>query len=287
LFVTASDSSPLAADPAVVLRGREKDFELGLGVVAKLTEGKTYLCKRAGAAIGPGAAKGITVEEFGGPHPSGTVGLHIHLLDPVDRKKRVWHLGYQDVVQIGRLFASGRLDVERLVRTRLGADLHELTAGELAGGETRIVSGSVLYGCDASREELGFLGRYSQQVCALREGRERVMFGWLGLGADMFTTSGAYASAFTPGRKHEFTTTTHGSHRYMVPLGMYERVFPFDIMPTFLLRAIAVDDVERAEMLGALELDEEDLALCTFVDPGKNDYVADLRRNLDLIWKEG
>lgn len=300
VFVTATDSSPLAADPAVAIKGKEAAFEAGLTVVAKLTEGKTYLCKRSGSAIGPGGAKGITVEEFAGPHPSGTVGLHIHLLDPVSRNKTVWYLNYQDVAQIGALFVTGKVDVERVVslagpqvdeprllKTRIGANLDELTQGQLVPGDNRVVSGSVLYGMSAMGDIFGYLGRYALQVSVLREGRERVFLGWLGPGADMYTTSGAYASAFTPGRKHALSTTTNGSHRWMVPLGMYERVFPFDIMPTFLLRSIAVDDVERAEMLGLLELDEEDLALCTFVDPGKNDYGVDLRRNLDLIWSEG
>ncbi len=301
VFVTATDTNPLAADPAVVLAGKEKDFSAGLAAVTKLTEGKTYLCKRKGARISAGAVAGVTEEEFAGPHPAGTPGLHIHTLDPVSRTNTVWYLNYQDVVQIGRLFSTGKVDVDRVVAlggpqvgdprlllTRIGANLDELVSGELRdAGENRVISGSVLYGNTAMGERLGYLGRYSLQVSVLAEDRRRVFLGWLGPGFDMYTTSGVYAAAFMPGRKHRFTTTTHGSHRYMVPLGMYERVFPFDIMPTFLLRSIAVDDVERAEMLGALELDEEDLGLCTFVDPGKNDYGRDLRRNLDLIWSEG
>jgi Na+-transporting NADH:ubiquinone oxidoreductase subunit A len=299
IFVNAMDSNPLAADPAVAIAGREAEFERGLALVAELTAGKTYLCKRAGARIGPGAAKGIEVEEFAGPHPAGTSGLHIHLLDPVSRRKQVWYLGWQDVVQIGRLFCTGKLDPERVIAlggpqvkkprllvTRQGADLGELTAGELEDGENRIVSGSVLHGHAAGPTD-GFLGRYHGQVSVLREDRERRLFGWLSPGAELFSVSGAYASRLTPGRKFAFTTTTHGSARYMVPIGMYERVFPFDIMPTFLLRALAVDDLERAEQLGVLELDEEDLSLCTFVDPGKHDYGVALRRNLDTIWKEG
>ena len=124
-------------------------------------------------------------------------------------------------------------------------------------------------------------------VSALREGRDRELLGWLKPGADMFSTSGAYISSLTPGKTFDFTTATNGSHRHMVPLGMYERVFPFDILPTFLLRAILVKDVGRAEELGVLELDEEDVALCTFVCPGKQDYGPVLRENLETIWKEG
>jgi Na+-transporting NADH:ubiquinone oxidoreductase subunit A len=300
IFVTATDSHPLSADPDEVMAGREDDFAGGLAVVSKLTEGKTFLCKAAGSRVGAGSTKGIAVEEFGGPHPSGTVGFHIHTLDPVNRKRTAWHLNYQDVIQIGRLFETGKLDVERvialagpqvekprLLTTRVGANLEELTAGQLVSGDNRVISGSVLFGDAAAGERLGFLGRYHLQVCVLREGREREFLGWLKPGGEDYSVSGAYASQLLPDKKFAFSTALNGSHRHMVPLGMYERVFPFDMLPTFLLRAIAMDDLERAEKLGALELDEEDLSLCTFVDPGKNDYGQALRRNLDTIWKEG
>lgn len=299
IFVTATDTNPLSADPDVVMKGREDDFGRGLTVVSKLTEGKTFLCKRAGGRVGPGGAKGITVEEFQGPHPAGTVGLHIHRLDPVNRERAVWHLNYQDVIQIGRLFDTGKVDVERvialagpqvdnprLLSTRIGANLEELLSGELVESTNRVISGSILCGNTANPGPLGYLGRHHLQVSVLYEDRDRHFLKWLGPGFDLYTTSGVYAAAFT-NQKHAFTTTTHGSHRAMVPLGMYERVFPFDILPTFLLRAISVNDLERAERLGVLELDEEDLGLCTFVDPGKNDYGTDLRRNLDQIWSEG
>jgi Na+-transporting NADH:ubiquinone oxidoreductase subunit A len=150
-----------------------------------------------------------------------------------------------------------------------------------------VISGSVLTGRKAMGEIHGFLGRFHLQISALREGREREFLGWLKPGFDMFSTTNAYASALTPSKRFDFTTARNGSHRHMVPIGMYERVFPFDILPTFLLRAILVKDVGRAEELGVLELDEEDVALCTFVCPGKQDYGPVLRENLETIWKEG
>lgn len=298
IFVTAMDSNPLAASVDVVMSGREKDFERGLAVLARLTPGKVHLCKAPGGKVP--TPKVAEVHEFAGPHPAGTVGLHIHLVDPVDRHKIVWHLHYQDVIAIGRLFASGQLDVERVVslagptvvkprllQTRMGACLDEIVAGELQKVENRVVSGSVLSGRTAMGELHGYLGRYHLQVSALREGRERVFLGWLDPGTNLYSTSGAYVSALTPGKKFDFTTAQNGSHRYMVPIGMFERVFPFDILPTFLLRALLIKDLTRAEELGVLELDEEDLALCTFVCPGKQDYGPILRENLDTIWKEG
>lgn len=300
VFVTVTDTNPLAPAVDKVLSGREADFEAGLAAVAKLTEGKVYVCKGAGTKVPTGKLDNVALEEFHGPHPSGTVGFHIHTLDPVSRRKTVWHLGYQDVILIGRLVTTGKLDVERVVsiagptvtkprllRTRLGASLDQIVAGELEQVENRVLSGSVLSGRKAMGEIHGYLGRYHLQVSALREGRERVFLGWLNPGIDMYSTSGAYVSALFPNKKFDLTTATHGSHRHMVPLGMYERVFPFDMLPTFLLRAILVKDVGRAEELGALELDEEDVALCTFVCPGKQDYGPILRENLETIWKEG
>lgn len=300
IFVTAADTNPHAAKVDKALEGREKDFQAGLAVVAQLTEGKVYVCKGAGSKVSTGKHAKVSVEEFHGPHPSGTVGVHIHTLDPVSRAKTVWHVGYQDVVAFGRLFATGKLDVERvlsfagptvdkprLLRTRLGACIDEIVAGGLQDVENRVISGSVLSGRTAMGDIHGFLGRYHNQISALEEGRKRELFGWLKPGFEFYSTSGAYASSLTPDKKFAFTTSLNGSRRHMVPLGMYERVFPFDILPTFLLRAIMVKDVGRAEELGLLELDEEDVSLCTFVCPGKQDYGPILRENLETIWKEG
>lgn len=301
VFVTVTDTNPHAPSVDKVLAGRESDFEAGLSIVARLTEGKVFVCKGPSTKVPAGKIANVQIEEFHGPHPSGTVGFHIHTLDPVSRKKTVWHLGYQDVISIGRLFQTGKLDVERVISvagptveapklyvTRLGAAIDPIIAGKLdASVENRVISGSVLSGRTSMGDVHGYLGRYHHQISALREGREREFLGWLKPGTDMFSTSGAYVSSLTPGRKFDFTTALNGSHRHMVPLGMYERVFPFDILPTFLLRALLIKDIGRAEELGVLELDEEDVALCTFVCPGKQDYGPVLRDNLDTIWKEG
>lgn len=300
IFINAMDSNPLAADPAVVLAGREKDFDAGVIALSKLTEGSLFVCRRQGSGINTATADNVVVEDFSGPHPSGSVGFHIHTLMPVSRTRSVWHLNYQQVLSIGALVRTGRIDHTRvvalcgpmvrrprLVTTRVGANLYDLTSGELSDGEARLISGSVLSGFHSTAPEVAFLGAHHNQVSVLREGRERFLLGWLSPGADKFSTSGIFVSQFNARKKFDMTTTTNGSLRAMVPIGMYERVFPFDILPTFLLRALLVDDVERAERLGMLELDEEDLALCTFVCPGKHDYADVLRRNLDLIWKEG
>ena len=301
LFVNAMDSNPLAADPEFVIAQEKDSFQLGLQLLSKLTSGKTYLCVREGSRIEPGEAK-VQVESFSGPHPSGTVGVHIHTLHPVSRARVVWHVGYQDVIAVAKLVTTGKLDVSRifslagpvvkqprLVRGRLGAFIDDLVEREFdeANEAVRVISGSVLSGKKAMGNAFGFVGRYDTQVSVLAEGDQRELLGWLGPGANRFSVLPLFVSKLLGGKKFAFTTSTNGSTRPMVPIGMYERVMPMDILPTFLLRALVVGDVERAEQLGALELDEEDLALCTFVCPGKTNYGIMLRENLRTIQEEG
>ena len=300
IFVTAVDTQPLAPALDRVADGRAKQFERGLGALTRLTDGPVFVCTPEAAPIQIPALDRVRHEQFSGPHPSGSVGLHIHTLDPVDREKVVWHAGIQDVIAIGRLVETGSLDVRRVVaiggppvrqprllETRMGASLDEILSGEINDGETRIISGSVLAGRIASGNIHGYLGRYHQQISVLEEGRERTFLGWLGPGFDKFSTIRTFASRLVPGKRFRFTTTTHGSRRAIVPIGMFERVMPFDIMLTPLLRALLMADVQRAEELGCLELEEDDLALCTFVCPGKNDYGPLLRDVLDTIEREG
>lgn len=296
IFVTAIDTNPLAADPQAVLRECADDFARGLTILGKLTDGPVYVCKAPGANIpGPEAE----VVEFAGPHPAGLPGTHIHFLDPVGAAKTVWHLGYQDAVACGKLFATGSLWTERvvalggpqvahprLVRTRQGACVSELTAGQLQPGENRVVAGSVLAGRVASGP-LDFLGRYHAQVSVLAEGREREFLGWQKPGVDKFSIKNVFVSKLRPSRLFDFTTSTEGSDRAMVPIGSYEQVMPLDILATLLLRALIVEDTDRAQALGCLELDEEDLGLCTFACPGKHEYGPMLRRNLARIEREG
>ena len=244
----------------------------------------------------------FSTEHFTGPHPSGTVGVHIHLLDPVDRNKRVWHIGYQDVLAIGKLFAGGELDVTRIValagppverprllRTRVGASLTELVDGQIPhDAEVRTISGSMLSGRTSQGDVLGFLGRYHQQVTVLAEGNQRELLGWMVPGASKFSTPKTFVSALMPGRRFAFDTSTNGSHRAIVPVeDMYERIFPFDIEPAYLLKALVMGDIEHAEALGVMELAEEDVALCSFVCASKNDYGVHLRDVLTTIEKEG
>lgn len=300
IFITAIDTNPHAPDPSVVIRGAEDDFARGCIVIAKLTEGPTIVCRAPGSAVPVNPNTGIRVEEFQGPHPAGNVGLHMHLLNPVNREHIAWHINYQEAIAIGRLFATGKLDTRRvislagpqvlnprLVPTRMGASTMDLCEGELREGENRIVSGSVLCGRKASGEVHGYLGRHHHQISVLREGREREFIGWLVPGYNKFSTIPIFISQMFPGQRFNFSTTTNGSHRAMVPIGMYERVMPFDVEPAYLLRELIIGNLERAEQLGCLELDEEDIALCTFVCPGKYEYGPILRECLTEIEREG
>lgn len=306
LFVTAIDTNPLAADPAVVLEQHQGDFIAGLEVLSTLTDGHVQVCRKAGATI-PGEGKTPAVfHAFDGPHPAGLPGTHIHFLRPVDRDNAVWYIGYQDVIAVGHQFLKGEIWTDRvvslagpvvaeprLVRTRLGASLSELTADQYSVSDqqpARIISGSVFAG-RKSTELADFLGRYHNQVSILAEGGQRDFLGWALPGADKFSIRRVFASAWTRNsdepQKFNFNTSTEGSPRAIIPIGMYEDVMPLDIVATPLLKALVTDDIEYAQQLGALELDEEDLALCTYVCPGKHDYGPMLRKNLTTIEHEG
>jgi Na+-transporting NADH:ubiquinone oxidoreductase subunit A len=299
LFITAIDTRPHAPAVDVVLADREADFEAGVAALAGLTDGNTFVCAAPGSRLAVPALPKVRLETFDGPHPAGNAGTHIHLLSPVDLERSVWTIGYQDVAAVGYLLRTGRLDVERvislagpsvarprLLRTRLGAATDELTRGELTLGEHRKISGSVLDGRTAQGDVHGYLGRYHQQLAVLAEAGERELFGWIAPGSDKFSIWGVVLGAWRRAPKLALTTTTNGGSRAMVPIGSFERVMPLDLMPTFLLRALLMGNDERAEMLGALELDEEDLALCTFVCPGKAEYGPLLRAALTRIEKE-
>ncbi len=299
VFVTAADSEPLAPRPEKVAAGRDEDFAAGVRVLATLTDGPVYVCTGAEWQLPVPTSDRIRHVRFTGPHPSGTVGYHIHTLEPAGRGRLVWHAGYQDVLAIGHLFRTGEIDTRRVValagpavkrprllRVPLGASTDDLVAGELEDGEVRVLSGSVLAGRVAAGTT-AFLGRYHRQIAVLCEGRRRDLLGWAGPGVDRFSTLRVFLSKLTPSKRFDFTTSTNGSPRAIIPVGLYERVMPFDLQPTYLLKSLVTLDIERAEQLGCLELDEEDLALCTFVCPGKNDYGPHLRQVLTLIEKEG
>jgi Na+-transporting NADH:ubiquinone oxidoreductase subunit A len=297
IFVTAMDTNPLAAKAEMLIKEEEQAFANGLKVLTRLTEGAVYVCQKPNAIMPQ--VKGVTYEEFDGPHPAGLPGTHIHFLDPVNIDTFVWHINYQDVIAYGKFFTSGKIPVERIVafggpgvkeprllRTRMGANLDELTRGQLKGGEQRVISGSVLSGTQASGP-MAFLGRYHLQVSVLPEKREREFLASLTPGEDRFSIKRVFMNAFTGGPTADMNTSTYGRPGNMLAIGSFEKVMPLDILPNYLLRALCAGDTDEAQSLGCLELAEEDLALCTYACPGKNDFGVALRDALTIIEKEG
>ncbi|MDH3273188.1 MAG: Na(+)-translocating NADH-quinone reductase subunit A [Gammaproteobacteria bacterium] len=299
IFVTAMDTNPLALNPAMVIAEDNDAFVTGLRLIDKLSDGPTFVCTAPDTDIPCPDIDTVRHVEFAGPHPAGLVGTHIHFLDPVSVKKTVWHIGYQDTIAVGRLFLTGRIPTERVIavggpmvtrprilRTRRGASTTDLLANELRPGNSRVVSGSVLAGHRAAGA-LAWLGRYRNQLSVLQEGSPREFLGWMRPGRNKYSALRAYASTLLHKGDYDFTTSQNGSPRAMVATGSFERIMPLDILPSVLLKALLVRDTDGAQELGCLELDEEDLALCSFVCNGKYNYGPHLRKALDEIEANG
>jgi Na+-transporting NADH:ubiquinone oxidoreductase subunit A len=299
IFVTAMDTNPLAADPELIVARSKEAFAGGLDIVSKLTDGTVHVCAAAGSTITCPDDSKFKASQFKGPHPAGLVGTHIHYLHPVSEDRIVWHIGYQDVIAIGSLFESGRLPVERVVAlggpavsnprlltTRLGANISELVAGEVEGSAVRVVSGSVLSGHRAAGWAK-WLGRYDHQITVLQEGSPREFLSYMRPGIGKYSATRSFVGNLFGSREYSLSTTQNGSPRAMVSIGSFEQVMPLDILPTPLLKALLVLDTDSARDLGCLELDEEDLALCSFVCNGKYQYGKHLRRNLREIEVNG
>lgn len=299
LFVTAIDTSPLAPDMEGIIELNKDDFLMGLTLLRKLLSIPIYLCLGENQKAITGDINGIEQVEFSGPHPAGLPSTHIHLIDPVHENRYAWHIGAQDVISYGALLRSGKLNSERIIsltgpaaveprhiRTQLGASIRELCQSEITGEEVRLLSGSALDGRQVT-DAHGFLGRYHQQITCLPEGTGRQFFGWLRPGEDRFSITRAFLSAFTKPETLPLDTAVWGGDRAIFPLGSYEKVMPIDTVPIYLLKSLASGNTEKAKELGCLELIEEDLALCSYVCPGKNNFGPMLRQTLTTIEKEG
>jgi len=300
IFVTALDTNPLAADPSIILAERAPEFRDGLAVISRLTDGAVHVCQAPGPSLLLPPIERVKHAIFEGPHPAGLPGTHIHFLDPVSESKSVWYLHYQDVVAIGALFRTGRIHTERvislggplvrrprLLRSRAGASTQALLEGEIEPVPCRVISGSILGGRRAAGRAR-YLGPYDLQLSVLHEDTSRHFLDWVAPGFGKYSAIRAFAAALRP-RSHRFalTTSQQGSPRAMVPIGNFEGVTPLDILPVPLLKALIVQDTESAKALGCLELEEEDVSLCSFVCCSKYEYGTYLREALDLIEKNG
>ncbi|MBD0367299.1 MAG: Na(+)-translocating NADH-quinone reductase subunit A [Flavisolibacter sp.] len=300
IFISAFDSNPLAPDNDFIMKDAGADFQTGLDALRKLTYGKVHVTVNADGTPAPvfTEGKGVQINKISGPHPAGNVGVQIHHIDPVNKGELVWCINPQDVVIIGRLFNEGKFDASRVIaltgsqvknpqyyKTLVGGAVKNiLTDGGLKEGDNRIISGNVLTGRQISAD--GYLDFYDAQITVIPEGHEPEFMGWLAPGLNKFSKSRAFFSWLTPNKKYDLNTNMHGEERPFVITGQYEEVFPMDIYPVQLLKAVLIEDIELMENLGIYEVVEEDFALCEFVCTSKIESQDIIRRGLNLIRKE-
>lgn len=299
LFVTALESSPLAPDNRAIIDHYAGTYHLGLRVLRRMLSCTIHYCSGSEELHQCEQIEGIEYYCFTGPHPAGLPSTHIHFIDPVHENKTVWHINYQDVISIGHLCNSGQLMTEKivglggggvitptLIKTRIGASIPDLLKRELSLDELRVISGSVLNGREA-KENSAYLGRFHNQISAIEDSTGRSIFNWLLPGLKRFSIRPVFASAYVKNLSLPMNTALWGGRRAIYPLGTYDEVMPLDIIATYLLKSLAVGDTEKSKALGCLELIEEDLALCGFVCPGKNEFGTALRNVLTAIEQGG
>tara|TARA_Y100000748_G_scaffold38396_1_gene28370 strand:- start:370 stop:1722 length:1353 start_codon:yes stop_codon:yes gene_type:complete len=301
LFISALDTQPLSPNPEFIINLKIEDFNFGLKVLRKLLDCPIHISFGDNSSLPINEDDNINLHTFSGPHPAGLVGTQMHFISPASLSNINWSLGYQDVIAIGELFKTGQINVQRIVsiagpqvinpsyfQTRLGACTDEITAGELTQRENRIISGSVISG----REAIGpyaYLGRYHNQISVVAEpnSKDREFMNWLTPGPRKFSKIPLFLSSLFPNKIFKFKALMNGSDRPIVPIGVYEEVLPLKVLPAMLLRNVVLMDTEKIQALGGLELDEEDLSLCSFVCPGKYDFGSLLRAGLTKIELEG
>ena len=301
LFISALDTQPLSPNPEFIINLKIEDFNFGLKVLRKLLDCPIHISFGDNSSLPINEDDNINLHTFSGPHPAGLVGTQMHFISPASLSNINWSLGYQDVIAIGELFKTGQINVQRIIsiagpqvinpsyfQTRLGACTDEITAGELTQRENRIISGSVISG----REAIGpyaYLGRYHNQISVVAEpnSKDREFMNWLTPGPRKFSKIPLFLSSLFPNKIFKFKALMNGSDRPIVPIGVYEEVLPLKVLPAMLLRNVVLMDTEKIQALGGLELDEEDLSLCSFVCPGKYDFGSLLRAGLTKIELEG
>ncbi|MFP4471726.1 MAG: Na(+)-translocating NADH-quinone reductase subunit A [Bacteroidota bacterium] len=300
IFISGFDTNPLAPDYDLIVHGHGEAFQTGLDALKKLTDGKIHLNLPAGVTVSKvfTNSKNVQINYFKGPHPVGNVGPQINKLDPLNKGEVVWHLRPQEVLTIGRLFLEGRYNAERIIaltgsevlkpryyKTKIGATIREFIKDNLKEGKLRVISGNPLTGCKIDKN--GFISFYDSQVTVLPEGDYYELFGWATPGFGKFSYSRAFFSwLHSDKRKYKLDTNMHGGHRAFVMTGEMEKVFPFDIYPMQLIKAIMIEDIDAMENLGIYEVDEEDFALPEFIDTSKHNLQEIVRKGLDLMRKE-
>lgn len=298
IFVSAFNSMPLAADFEYVLQGRESDFQTGLNVLAKLA--KTHLgVSTKQTAMALTAAKNVEVTFFDGPAPAGNVGVQINHVDPVNKGEVVWTVGAEEVIFIGHLFNTGKLDFTRVIafagsevkkpaycQMTVGQQLTSLIEGNVTTGRTlRVVNGNVMTGQVTTAD--GFLAAHATEINVIPEGDDvHEMFGWIMPRLNDYSSSRSYCSWLMGRKEYALDARIKGGERHLIMSGEYDRVFPMDIFPEQLVKAVIVGDIDRMEALGIYEVAPEDFALCEFVDSSKLEVQRIMRQGLDMLRKE-
>ena len=301
IFISLLDTQPLSPNPEIITNLNTGDFNFGLKVLKRLVDCPIHVSTGPNSNLDLPEDDQVIKHIFSGPHPAGLVGTQMHYISPASLSNINWTIGYQDVIAIGAQFRTGKVFVERIVslagpqvnepkylKTRLGACTDEVTAGQLTQRENRVISGSVISG----REAIGpyaYLGRYHNQISVVAEpnSKDREFMNWLTPGPRKFSKIPLFLSSLFPKKLYKFKALMNGSDRPIVPIGVYEEVLPLNFLPAMLLRNIVLMDTEKIQALGGLELDEEDLSLCSFVCPGKYDFGSLLRAGLTKIEVEG
>ena len=299
IFVSGFDTAPLAPDFDLIVHGYGDDFQAGLDVLAKLTDGKVHLnidAKNTTSKVFLNS-KNVQINQFSGPHPAGNVSVHVNRVDPLNKGEVIWYVGPQEVLTIGRLFTKGTFDSRRIIalagseinkpryyKTYIGARITNMLSSNVKGNNCRFISGNVLTGEKIEKD--GFVRFYDSLVTVIPEGNYHEFFGWLLPGLKKFSVSGTFLSKLMPNRKYVLDTNLHGGVRAYLMTGKFETVFPFDIYPMQLIKAILVEDIDLMENLGIYEVDEEDFALCEVIDTSKTDIQDTVRKGLDLMRQE-
>ena len=300
VFVSAFDSAPLAPDYDLILNNQSKDLQTGIDCLCKLCNKNVNLGLQENTPSASVFTKlqHVDINYFAGPHPAGNVGVQIHHLNPINKGEQVWVVNIQDVAIIGRLFNEGRFDARKIIalagsevtkpqyyHSILGASIQDLTAGKLKNAvEQRIISGNVLTGTRVIPE--GHLGYYDNQITVIPEGNNYEFLGWAAPGYNKFSASRLFPSFLCPKKHYTLDTNYHGERRAFVVTGQYEKVFPMDIYPVYLLKAVLAQDIDRMEQLGIYEVVPEDMALCEFVCTSKTPVQKILSDGIELMMKE-
>ncbi len=299
VFVTAFNSMPLAQDFEFALKGQEKEFQAGLTLLSKIATVHLGISSRQ-TAPALTAAKDAVVTVYDGPAPAGNVGVHINHVSPVNKGEVVWTLAGEEVIFIGRLALTGRVDLTRTiavagsevrepryVRALVGQSIDAILKGQTdAQKSLRIISGNPMVGTKVGRD--GFLLAHSTEVTVIPEGDDvHEMLGWIAPRLKEFSTSRSYFSWLRP-KKTEYNLDARikGGERHMIMSGEYDRVFPMDIYAGYLVKAIIAGDIDRQEALGIYEVAPEDFAIAEFVDSSKLELQRIVREGLDILRKE-